>query len=335
MTPVEREAFLSERRAGIGGSDIAAVFNLGYGCRLQLWREKRGEKPDYPDQENGPMRLGRWLEPHIAEEYARLTGRKVEERGLAKHPDHPELLVHVDRIIWDGDRPGMPGVLEIKALGRAMFSKAKREGLPDDYLLQVQHGMLVTGCTWGAFAVMNRDSGDIEHWDVEAEPDAQRMIIEDGPIFWSQVENGPAPELLEPDDRRCQTCHYRRSCQGNALIQIAAKDTGEIPDDETLRPLLVEYDERKALHEEAEGLVDETKEAIRTAMGERTAVRSAGRPIYFRPQERKTLESGPMVTALSLAWGTVDYDGTFLARKVKDVEERFRKTSVSRPLRVY
>lgn len=275
---IDRAAFLAERSTGIGGSDIASVFNLGYGCRLRLWREKRGQEPDYPSEESGPMELGVVLEPHIAAKYEKKTGRSVAIEGVRRHVDSPELLVHVDRIIYSSHRPDL-GVLECKAVGRAMYWKIKREGMPEDYILQLQHGMLVTNLQWGSFAVMNRDNGDLLWWDVSRDEAVCREILQEGPIFWAQVQNGPAPEPLDPEDRRCQTCEYRLSCQGNALVSVAKES--EYQADESLRPLVLEFLERRALAKEADDLLDETKEAMKAALGDRGMVTAAGVKIQY------------------------------------------------------
>lgn len=342
----EREQLLHDRTTGIGGSDIASLFSVGYGCRLRLWREKRGEARDFPDQDSGPMKLGRWLEPHIADEYAQETGRRVFTESVHRHPVHDFLLVHIDRGLQDYAIPGI-GVLEIKAIGARPFGEVKRSGMIEDYVLQVIHGMLVTGRQWGAFAVMNRDSGQMLHWDVARDEAVCQLILEEGPIFWAQVENGPAPEMLPPDDPRCGRCDWRVSCQGNALIQIAAGRGEEIPQAEELRPLLAEYDERKSLADEAGGLLEESKEMIRVALGTRTAVRVGKRPIYHKPQTSMRWDADTMAESLARARGKVEYpagevrDGQFVptdeAKFVPagGLAKEFKRASVSGPLRVY
>ena len=322
MTAVERDEFLERRKTGIGGSDVAAVFGIGWGCTKRLWLQKRSVTPDYPSEETGPMKLGTFLEPLAAREYVSRTGRAAVIEPMRRHPVAEWAIVHTDRVLYDEARggPENPGVLEIKCLGRAVFAKVKREpeqggGLPEDYILQLQHGMGVTGRTWGAFCVMSRDNGDILHWDVEFDPSIWRGIVDQGGSFWAQVENGPMPETLEPDDKRCQKCEYRKSCQGAALIQISGTD---IDRDDALLPLLAEYDERKALFTEAEGLLDEVKEDLRTMMGDRGAVECAGdRRVYYRPQT-------------SMRW-----DSKALDAEHPELAKDFKKPSVSRPLRVY
>lgn len=292
-----REEFLADRRTGIGGSDIAGVLNIGYGCSLRLFNQKRGIEPDYPEEQNDAMALGQFLEPFFADKYAKQTGRPLTVPEIMHHPDHPELFVHADRMIVSGYVPGPfdMGVLEIKSLGRATFWRTKREGLADDYSLQLQHAMLVTGATWGSFAIGSRDSGELLWWDVMRDEKLIDRILVEALRFWVQVENGPAPEKLDPDDKRCQQCGYRGRCHGDGFIGIAPPP--EYEQDDSLAPLVAEYLERRALRKEAVELFDETKEELATRMGQRGKVMAAGNKIqhysfikkeYVVPQHEET-----------------------------------------------
>jgi predicted phage-related endonuclease len=331
-----REEFLEARKLGVGGSDAASLLNIGWGCRRRLWYDKRSVPEDYPREETKAMALGILLEPWFAEQYAEATGRRIVSLQAAMvHPTIPELRVNVDRMIFktSGENE-RGGILEIKSVGRAAFYKYKREGLPLDYVLQLQHGMLVTGAAWGSFAIGSRDSGELLSWDVAYEKNIGNEILTEAQTFWRQVENGPAPDALEPDDKRCQRCEFRKTCQGNALIHV---DDGEIKQDESLRPLVDEYLERKALLAQAEELVDESGEELRAKLGDRQAVAVGDRKIYFRPQAGRTLYRGKeMLAAYSEA-----------VRKIKvllgmDVlpdlppPEQFVDTSKpSRPLKIF
>jgi Phage-related protein, predicted endonuclease len=344
MTAEERAAFVAERKKGIGGSDVASLFNAGYGCRLRLWRDKRNEVPDFPRDESDLMELGNVLEPFFAEKYKRKTGRDIVTLNEpVVHPEHPELRVNVDRMINDvNDDNRDVGVLEIKSVGRAVFYKTKREGLPEDYILQLQHGMLVTGAKWGAFAIGCRDTGELVDWDVEPDPAIATMIIAEGETFWAEVQNGVMPQRLEPDDSRCQKCEYRRSCQGAALIQIDPR--GKLERDETLRPILTEYLERKALEQEATELVEESKEQLKTQIGNRVELEVAGHKIYFRPQTSMRGDFkglGEVYDKLRLwALAAVKQHPELGPQSYKLEDEftpaeTFRSPSESRPLRVY
>jgi predicted phage-related endonuclease len=280
MTAPSREEFLAARKAGVGGSDASSLFNIGWGCRRRLWLGKRSVEPDYPREETDAMSLGSYLESWFANKYAKITNRRVDVALQPfVHPTVPELRVNVDRIIFKPEEPTNAGVLEIKSQGRDVFFKTKREGLVEDYLLQLHHGMLVTGFTWGSFAIGNRDSGDLMHWDVQADPAIQSAILTEAPKFWALVENGPMPDALEPDDRRCQDCGYRLTCHGNALVSI--DKASDYERDESLAGLVAEYVERRAAAKLADDLLDETKEEMKARLGDRGMVTAAGAKIQY------------------------------------------------------
>jgi predicted phage-related endonuclease len=280
------QKLIAERKRGIGGSDCASVFNLGYGCRKRLWYDKRNETQDFPFEENDAMRLGKVLEPFFVAKYCEATNRNVkysQDAPAYYHHEHSELLVHVDGIVID-DEKGM-GVLEIKSVGRAMFYKIKREGLPHDYIMQLQHGMLVTDLKWGSYAIGCRDNGDMIHWDVERSEAICNEILYEGLKFWAQVQNGPMPDALEPDDRRCQNCQYRTKCQGEALQPALASSDYEA--DDSLSSLVQEYSERRELLKQAEELLDEVKQELMAKMGDRTMVESGGAKIQYYTIHKK------------------------------------------------
>jgi putative phage-type endonuclease len=286
---VKTEAWHAQRRLGIGGSDVAAVFNEGYGCKLRLWRQKRNEEPDFPNEDTDIMQMGVLLEQFFADKYAKVTRRNVITR---KKPiiseKYPFLRVNIDRQFNGSDNgtdEGDNGVLEIKSVGRGPFYKYKREGMPHDYLLQMHHGILVTDWKRGAFALGCRDNGDMVHWDVQRDEVMCDVITAGCAEFWHMVVNDIQPERLDPADRRCQRCEYRTSCQGSALIQIQPEWRDDIEVDNRLLPVFKELVERKKILSDAEALVEETEEVLKTELGDRQAVETDGGKVYWRPQD--------------------------------------------------
>lgn len=276
MTTAERASFLADRMTGIGGSDCASLFNVGWGCRRRLWYSKLETPPDFPREENDMMALGQVLEPFFLEKYVRETGRKVEATIAIYR--RPPLLVHPDAFIFPGGNP-----LSIKSCGRAAFSKYKREGLPEDYILQLQQEMLVLDQPWGAFAIGCRDDGRLLHWDVNANPEIQARIEDKGEHFWMRVVEKSPPDRLSPDDSRCQACEYRTTCQGSNLIHIEKQ--GDYERDESLAGLVVERQRAAALAKEASELFDDATEALKEACGDRTMLIAAGHKIQFYSQD--------------------------------------------------
>lgn len=311
MSPAERTEWLEARLTGIGGSEASAVFNLGWGCSRKLAYTKRRIEPDYPRETSLIMALGNLMEPFFADQYVEKTGRTVSSPAAFTHPDHPELRVNIDRLIQEVDGKTGRGVLEIKSQGRATYSKTRREGMSEDYILQLQWGMLVTGCQWGSFAVGCRDSGEMTYWDVDRDEDICNSFLTAGPKLWADIKgDGPLPDRLEVDDKRCGSCEWRQTCQGNALVHDDGTDKNDLPYAEDIRPLLMQYDEvmekfTEKLPDGSKGTVDdlrlaEVKEELRTALGSRAAVAvswpSRDRKIYFRAQDgRITWKSDDLV----------------------------------------
>lgn len=317
----------AERAGGIGGSDAHHLFTLEpWGCARRLWYEKSGAPMDHPPTETNLQRRGIELEGLVAQEYASQTGRKIRVVGMKRHPEHRELLVHVDRIITIGERG--PGVLEIKTMGREEFWRVKREGMRPGYILQLQHAMLVTGAQWGSFAVFHPDSWSLLWWDMERDEEICLRIRDAALPFWARVENGPAPSddvhdklrRLDPKDRRCATCPWRTTCQGQALLQAAVaagEPNEEVAVDMALAPLVEEYREAQGMVGEAEGLLFTVRARLEAALAGRIAVQTLGARVYFRPQT---------------AWR---WDVKALDRDHPELRDIYKRESVSRPLRVF
>lgn len=193
MTPEQRQAWLEERRTGIGGSDAAAACGMSkWKTPLELYLDKRGE---LETAESEPMKWGTLLEPIVRQEYANRTGRTVVvPPGIIRHPVHSFAIVTADGIAdesryYEGktartaDGWGEPGTGEI----------------PQDYLLQVQHGMFVTGLPVADVAVLVGGS-DFRLYVVEADAELQAMLIDQERAFWHRVLAADPPEPMTAED---------------------------------------------------------------------------------------------------------------------------------------
>ena len=173
--------------------------------------------------------------------------------------------------------------------------------------------MLCAGLDWGKFIVGNRAYGGTPlAWSHDKDPEIHEAILAEGPAFWKTLGNEvAAPERLSPDDSRCGTCQWRKTCQGGVLMHSTDKD--RLPQAEDVRPLLIEYDAVAAkfcekLPDGSKGTIDdlrlhEIKEQIRAALGDRDAVAVAwpngkDRKLYFRQQSgRVTWKTDDLVKA--------------------------------------
>lgn len=370
----ERRLWLEERRLGVGGSDIDSVYNdPPYGCSRRLYYDKVDAPPDYPELEARLLRLGRDLEEFVADEYAALTGRKLAlTGGPSVMEDLPHRRANPDRfIIESGPEDDCPveaegiGALEIKTMNDWVFRNATENGLPERHIRQLQWTMGVAGCAWGAFAIFDRSSADLEAFDVEFDPEMFDAMAEAVDTFWAaHVVPRTPPEPLPQEDGRCRECPWRVTCRGTHLAETARRFAGERPD----RPE-IEYFDTLELQEAigefltAKAELDACQERIGAARGKileaitdrdaegiitnvREAVRGDGFRVYNRlvgktTWDRKGLEALPPVLRIvgkSPAKVQALLAEQGIKARVITIRDKYRRTDPAgggRPLRIY
>lgn len=194
---LSREEWLENRRKGIGGSDIGAICGVNpWKSPMSVYLDKIGELP--PVEENDAMHFGTLLEPIVAEEYKRRTGYMVQRRNfMYQHPDYPWALANVDRIILNKERGH--GILEVKTASE-YHAKDWADGIvPDQYILQLQWYLWITGFTWGAFAVLVGGNKFFSH-EMERNDNIIGYMVEAAKKFWHGVQNRIPPEIDGSDD---------------------------------------------------------------------------------------------------------------------------------------
>src|SRR5206468_2944128 len=104
------EAWLAQRKTGLGSSDAAAVCGVNpYSSAAGVFLEKTGRLPEVLETE--PMRWGTKLEDVIAEAYAEQTGRAVVKAPAnLRHETHGFMIANIDRETADSERK----IVEIK-----------------------------------------------------------------------------------------------------------------------------------------------------------------------------------------------------------------------------
>lgn len=213
---MDKQEWLAKRLGGIGGSDAAVVLGLSkWKSPLELYLEKRGEGPEQGDSE--PMYWGRALEPAIRQRYADETGRVVVvPREIMWHPEIPWMLANPDGIA-DGNR-----VVEIKTARVANgWGTPGTDEIPEYYLPQVQHNMIVTGLSVADVPVLIGGS-DYRVYEVEADRELQEMIIEFERLFWERVQSGNPPDPVSFSDMQLRF--------GGASTEASVQATAEVLD---------------------------------------------------------------------------------------------------------
>lgn len=186
--------WLEERRKGIGGSDIAAIMGLSpWKTAYQVYQEKRREVNDW--QGNEATDWGKRMEPAIRKWYSDQTGRSVRlPEKIMVNPKHPFMLASLDGFTDD------PRGVEIKT-ARSMkgWGEPGTNEIPDYYLLQVQHYMVVTG--FPVFDVpVSIGGGSPALYEVPFDRELGEMIIEACAAFWQRVQDGNPPDPVSYAD---------------------------------------------------------------------------------------------------------------------------------------
>ena len=263
-----------ERRRGIGGSEVAAIMGVSpWKTARDVWEEKVGLSSG---TETTPiMELGTYLEAFVASRYEQQTGRKVQQRHQQfVHPDHDFLRANIDREILKDPR-GV-GILEIKAMGSYPFRQTKLYGLPDYYALQLQHYLMITGRSWGSFAIMNRDNADILWFDVEPNVEIHARIIEACSEFWQHVIDGTPPQEQKAEK-----------------VELPEMDNGEVTfiDNSEWQQAVTDLREARQLADQAKQIEDAAKERVISIMGDNAVCEGAGVRVYYKEQSgRKTFD---------------------------------------------
>lgn len=183
--------WLEYRKRGIGGSDASVVCGISrYKSPVELWMEKTDQ---IPCQEAGEAAYwGTQLEAMVRTEFSKRTGVEVRRvLQLLQSAEYPFMLANLD------------GVCEHPDLGTCVFeaktASAYKAGewddaIPDEYMLQIQHYMAVTGYQGAYIAVLI--GGNTFRWRFVARDESLiASLIELEADFWNHVKDGTPPPL--------------------------------------------------------------------------------------------------------------------------------------------
>ena len=345
-TPEAHELWLEERRKGVGSSDTASLFNVGYGCATRLVYDKRNTPPDFQrtQKEKDVLELGSRLEELVADMFAERTGLKVRRQPARVSKENSILRTNMDRQIVAATReqlvaiapslfdslpqdPG-PGVLECKTANTFVFKKNLESGLQDDYIMQIQQALAVTGYKGGCFAVLERQSGAFLWFPILPNEQLMQSIHERATELWQAVVDPsaalPAPRTDKPEI--CRSCQWRKTCLGEqALLKMAGAErenfAGYVPVNGRFTELVADLIAARERREEFEQVESNIKSAIQEEMSSQNLVQIATPTARISWKENKP----------SLRWDTkaLEAERPELAEKYK------RPQKAARPFNIY
>lgn len=169
VSNIPTESWLKIRKKGIGGSEIAALFGKSsYASPLSIYMDKLSDEVQELDNEF--IEWGKTLEPIIRDKFPgkfkKATGIDIcveEFPFMMQSIENPFMLANIDGLVcpqqdykfslpisdseWEeySVPAGLVGGLEIKTGSGFTAKNWKENSLPDNYFLQTQHYMAVTG----------------------------------------------------------------------------------------------------------------------------------------------------------------------------------------------
>ena len=269
--------WLELRKQGIGGSDASVVCGISrYKSPVELWLDKTGQLP--PQEAGEAAYWGTQLEPFVRAEFTKRTGIEVIHKSeLLQSEQHPFMLANLD------------GICEVPDVGTCIFeaktASAYKAGewedtIPDEYQLQIQHYMAVTGYAGTYIAVLI--GGNTFRWKfVERDEELISMLIELEADFWNHVQDCTPPPL-DGSDAAAKFLAQR-------FPSSVPKSTITLPD--TATDLLAQYDEAC---EQLEIITEQKQEAenlLKEMMGDNEIGTAGGRIVTWKSVAQERLDS--------------------------------------------
>jgi len=179
------------RKLGIGGSDASVVCGINrYKSPVELWMEKTDQ---LPYQEAGEAAYwGTLLESLVVSEFTKRTGIEVSrQKQLLKSQEHSFMIANLDGIC---EHPDL-GTCIFEAKTASAFKAGEWEDtIPDNYLIQIQHYMAVTGYKGAYIAVLI--GGNTFKWRfIKRDEELITMLVQLEANFWEHVKSGTPPPL--------------------------------------------------------------------------------------------------------------------------------------------
>lgn len=268
MKQEERERWLSERRGGLGGSDVAAVLGLSpWRTAVDVWLDKTGRAA--PQEETEAMRIGTELEDFVARRYCEATGRTVQRFNRMVHRGC--LLGNFDRLVVSEGAKVASHQGEIRTdtlLECKTSSRDWADGVPIYYQTQVQHYMgLTEELRHADVAVLFLVHKRFETFRVERDDEVIATLRERLTAWWERYVAGD--EMPPPANEADCKALWARSNPGKTVTA-----------DEATSDAVNRYRILKAEADDMAEALDALKGEICAAMGDaETLADATGRPL--------------------------------------------------------
>ena len=274
----DREAWLDQRRKGVGGSDVAAIMGLSpYRGAYEVWAEKSGliEAPDISDKP--AVIWGNILESVIGDHYAESHPDREVRRlnAVCQSIERPWAQASLDYEVKDPDLGW--GVLEIKTAGQRSEGKWD-DGVPLFYQTQVAHYLSVTGRQFADVAVLIGGQ-DYREYRIMRDEDDIRAVESAVDEFWRRVQTGEEPPVDGSPG------------EAEALFKRHQTSDGEVWDCGDMPREVADYIYYKETADAAKDRLEKAGNALKRLIGDRKGIKCPDYIVTWPRGERKKFDS--------------------------------------------
>ncbi len=199
--PEEGFDWLAWRKKGLGGSDAPIIMNASpWMTRLELWEIRTGRRPS--PETTYPMRMGIKNEPVARAWYEQKRGIDFP-KALAIHPRYDFIRLSLDGINTDLLLP-----IEIKCPGKEDHFTALSGKVPDKYVWQLEHYLLVLNVrqidyvSWNPKCADDNSGEDATYLTYYRDDEKQADLLEALHEFWECIRKDVPPPAEPPCYRR-------------------------------------------------------------------------------------------------------------------------------------
>lgn len=273
-----KEEWLQLRRKGIGGSDASVIMGKNpYRSILQLWEEKTGKLP-VTDEGNEYTYWGNVMEPIIRKEFMNRTGLKVRQKhAMIFHKDYPYLFADVDGIVTD--ERGEKCIFEAKTASQYKAEQWE-DGVPEEYILQVQHYLEVCGMDKAYIAALIGGNKFVFH-TIYRDEELIRNLISREKEFWEGCVLTVTEPVMDDSAATRDYLNQKYSDPIKASIQLQ----------EDMKSVLAEYQDVDCKIKELEKQKTGFANQIKAAMGEYETGEVDGTVVSWNKISRESLDS--------------------------------------------
>lgn len=187
----QSDEWLEWRKKGIGASDAPIIMKASpWKTPFQLWQEKTG-RVSSKQGPNWAQQRGINLEPEARSFYELKYGLEMPPT-LVVHPTHSFL-----RASLDGINIEKRTVLEIKCPGKEDHMKAVAQQIPEKYVWQLVHQLLVTDLDLVHYLSYYEKSGELVEF--KRDKKKEELLFKEVSEFWKCVEKDTPPDFIDRD----------------------------------------------------------------------------------------------------------------------------------------